>query len=225
MFFENKDPRYGAPLLPAVALISAVPLQSRKVALALLFPLLVFEHHLVSFAIPRLPEAVVLMKGREGPLSWNWNLYTQTYFGLWGRPAREDWKIEAVLDRITASGGKPVRLGMIPDIPRFDSQAFEFYIELGDRPVVVHRLWTFDEEVIRDNDFILMSEKGQGFALFFSGDINRINHYVLDRPERFEIEQSFDLPNDEVIRLYRVIHDSSALAGSDEPESGCARTI
>ena len=46
--------------------------------------LLLVQHYLVSFGVRRLPETVVLAKGIEGPLSWNWNLYTQRYFDLWG---------------------------------------------------------------------------------------------------------------------------------------------
>lgn len=204
MLFQNKDPRYAAPLLPAVALVSATVFKQRQLGLVVLFPFLLFQHYLVSFGVRHLPETIVLTKGIEGPLSWNWNLYTQSYFGLWGAPAREDWQIERVLDRVTSVEGQTVRLGMIPDIPRFDALAFEFYIALRKEPVVIHRLWAFDEPALWNNDYVLMSEKGQGFAEFFSRDLKRINRYILDRPERFEVLEWFPLPNGEVIRLYKV---------------------
>ena len=66
----------------------------------------------------------------------DWNVYRQNYFG-WGPPAREDWKIEEVLKKVTASNERPVRLGMTPDIPRFDVLAFEFYITLKKVPVTM----------------------------------------------------------------------------------------
>src|SRR5262249_42511355 len=128
MLFQNKDPRYSAPLLPAIALITARVFQKREALFLPLIPLLLFQHYLVSFGVPQLPASVAVMKGVNGPLSWDWNLYTQRYFGLWGPPANEDWKIEHVLQ--TVSQGGDVRLGMVPDIPRFDAQAFEFYITL-----------------------------------------------------------------------------------------------
>src|SRR5262249_12369259 len=63
MLFQNKDPRYTAPLLPAVALIAARPFQKKEFLVALLMPLLLVQHYLVSFGIPHLPPAVVLAKG------------------------------------------------------------------------------------------------------------------------------------------------------------------
>jgi hypothetical protein len=206
MFFQNKDPRYSAPLLPAVALISARIFQKREAWTLALLPLLVFQHHLVSFGVPRLPASIVVMKGVEGPLSWNWNLYTQRYFDLWGPPAAEDWKIEHVLQTVSSPGGPPVRLGMIPDIPRFDSQAFQFYIELQRLPVTVNRLVTLDEGALASNDYILASSKDAGFEAgsFFTQDLKSINHFIAARPDTFPVMETFRLPNGDAIRLYRV---------------------
>lgn len=205
LFFQNKDPRYSAPLLPAVAICGVLSVSALKARLAVpvFCVFLALQHYLVSFGVRQLPEEVVLLTGLEGPFTWNWNLYTQTYFGLWGPPRAEDWKIEYVLEKVGAGGG-PVRLGMIPDIPRFDATAFEFYIAKSRRPVVIHRLWSYDEEAIRDNDYILMSETDQGFTRFFAQGIDRINRFILDRPESFEVMEWFRLPDGTVIRLYRV---------------------
>ena len=204
MLFQNKDPRYSAPLLPAIALISAQLFQRKQVLIAVLLPLLLFQHYMVSFGIPQLPGAVVVARGTEGPLSWHWNLYTQRYFDLLGPPAREDWQIQRVLETISASDRRPVRLGLIPDIPRFDWGAFEFNIALSKFPVVLNRLWVFDESVILGNDYILLSEADQGWAPNFSSDLRRINGYILARRESFRLVDSFSLPNGARIRLYRV---------------------
>jgi Dolichyl-phosphate-mannose-protein mannosyltransferase len=204
LFFQNKDPRYTAPLLPAIALITALVFQKRESLLALLIPLLLGQHYLVSFGIPQLPPAVVLAKGGDGPVAYHWNLYTQSYFG-WGPPAREDWKIEHVLQRVTSREG-PVRLGMVPDIPRFDTLAFQFYITLQKLPVSVIRLAVFDEQAIGNNDYVLISEKDDGFepGSYFTSDLKRIHEYVNARTDTFHLIESFALPNGDAIHLYKV---------------------
>ena len=206
MLFQNKDPRYSAPLLPAVALITAQIFERKQILIAVLMPLLIFQHYMISFGIPQLPPSVVLASGVEGPIPWRWNLYTQTDHDLWGPPAREDWQIRHVLDRVSTVNGRPVRLGMVPDIPRFDSAAFEFYIRLWNFPVTIQRLVALDEGAIASNDYIVVSEKDRGFepGSFFTSDLPKINQYVFGHPESFHIVDSFPLPNGDVIRLYKV---------------------
>jgi 4-amino-4-deoxy-L-arabinose transferase-like glycosyltransferase len=205
LLFQNKDPRYTAPLLPAIALITAHVFQKKEFLVALLVPLLLFQHYLVSFGIPELPPAIVLAKGGEGPIAYDWNVYTQRYFG-WGPPAREDWKIEHVLKTVTSPQGRSIRLGMVPDIPRFDTFAFEFYITLKKLPVSVNRLGVFDEQAIRNNDYILVSEKDEGFepGSSFTSDLRHINEYISHRSGEFQMLESFSLPNGDVIHLYKV---------------------
>ena len=164
-----------------------------------------FQHHLVSFGIRTLPEKVIIVRGVKQPLAYDWNLYTQTHFDLWGRPLWQDWKIAYVLDRVGAPNQQdPVRVGMIPDIPRFDSAAFEFYILARQDRVVVRRLNDLDTADIQNNDYILLSEGAQGYPGLISSEADRITGYVLDHPEAFEVIEWFPLPNGEIIRLYRV---------------------
>ena len=206
LLFRNKDPRYSAPLLPAVALITSQVFQRKEVLIVAVMPLLLCQHYLVSFGIPQLPPAVVLAKGVEGPLSWDWNLYTQRYFSFWGPPARQDWQIHHVLEKISAETNKPVRLGIVPDIPRFDVYAFRFYIELWNFPVTVSRIAAFDETALAGEHYVLISEKDSGFepGSFFTKDLPEINKYITDRPQSFHMVERFPLPNGDVIRLYRV---------------------
>jgi 4-amino-4-deoxy-L-arabinose transferase-like glycosyltransferase len=207
MIFQNKDPRYSVPLLPAVALISANVFERSRAALALTLPFLAFQHYLVSFGIPKLPEKIVLMDGVHGVLSYDWNLYTQDYFGLWGRPAREDWKIQHVLDAIASPGGRQLRLGIVPNIARFDPVAFEFYIALQNRRVTINRLWHFDARAVSNNDFILVSETAESSAVLdevLNPERGSITEYVLKRPDTFQIVERFALPNGVMIRLYKV---------------------
>ena len=204
MLFQNKDPRYSTPLLPAVALISARAFEKRTAFVALLVPVLLFQHYLVSFGVHQLPPTAVLLRGAKGALSWDWNIYRQNYFELWGPPEREDWQVERVLAKVTAGNARTVKLGMIPDIPRFDWGAFQFYITLTKLPVIFNRIVFFDESIISNNDYILMSENDQGWASNVSSDLKKINDYILDRPDHFRIIDSFTLPNGDMIRLYKV---------------------
>jgi len=204
MLLRNKDPRYTAPFLPAIALITAMIVEQWRRVVPILIAFLAFQHYLVSFGTRRLPQAIVLEQGTVGPDSYDWNLYTQTYSGLWGRPAHEDWKIDHVLDLVTPVGGRRVQLGLVPDIPRFDSQAFEFYIALRNLPVTVNPVRTSDESAILKNDFILVSENDQGFAKVYAPDLERVNEYILSQPRRFHFVEWFPLPGGQVIRLYGV---------------------
>jgi 4-amino-4-deoxy-L-arabinose transferase-like glycosyltransferase len=204
MLFQNKDPRYSAPLLPAVALISALVFIRRHALTYALFAFLVFQHYLVSFGIQALPDSIVLMRGTESQLSWHWNLYTQSYFGLWGPPAREDWKIEHVLDEVARdSGNAGVRLGIVPDIPRFDSQAFQFYVDLRNAPVRLNRIQMLSEQAITANDYLLVAKNDQEHAASFAPD-KRVGDFIITHPERFQMTESFPLPNGDVISMFKV---------------------
>jgi len=204
LMFQNKDPRYAIPLLPAVALISVTVFQKKRIWFPGLALLLLFQHYMVSFGVRYLPERVVLLRGIQGPLSWDWNLYTQTYFQLWGPPAREDWKIEQVLARIAAVGGPTVKIGIIPSIARFDPEAFEFYGTLYKYNIVIARLLFFNEAELLNQDYVLMSEGDQGFAAFSSHDLDRINLYIMSLPDRFKLIDRFTIPSGQTIRLYQL---------------------
>jgi 4-amino-4-deoxy-L-arabinose transferase-like glycosyltransferase len=211
LLFQNKDPRYSMPLLPAVALISAYFFRNRQKWLPALAVFLLFQHYLVSFGIRQLPERVVLLKAIEGRLSWDWNLYSQTYFRMVGPPAREDWKIEPLLARMAKPGGPVVKIGLVFNIPRFDAEAFEFYGALHNYPIEVTRLWDFNEDAIANQSFILLCEGDQGNAAFYSNaemerqlkNLHQISQFILDRPERFQLTDRFVVPSGQSIRLYR----------------------
>ena len=205
LIFQNKDPRYSAPLLPAIALITARIVEDRRVLILPIMAIMVFQHHLVSFGVPQLPQAVVLARGVEGPLSWNWNLYTPQYFDLWGPPAKEDWRIEYVLQKIARNDGQPVRLSLVPDIPRFDWFAFRFHAALGRFPVAVDRLLEPNERTIAGADYILISPMDQG-PQYAAPGLATVGDYIASRPLQFQAVDSFTLPNGNVIALYKVNH-------------------
>ena len=202
MLLPGADPRYATGLLPAVAAISAVAFEKSNVAQVLLLAFLVFQHVLVSFGIPWLPESVVLMKGAGGPVPYEWNLYTQSYFGLWGKPEKQDWQIERVLQRVSEATTRPVRLGLVPDLPRFDLPAFQFAIELHRYPVTISRQLQPEEGSVLENDYLLLSIGQQTAFGSPAPHAKEINEYILSHEERFRAVDSFSLPNGEAIRLY-----------------------
>lgn len=205
MLIPNADPRYAAPVLSVVAVVTALAFEKRKKAQIALGAFLVLQHVMVSFGIPQLPDAVVLAEGPPARVRYDWNLYTQTYFGLWGKPAAEDWQIDRVLKTISTSPARPIHLGMIPDLPRFDIPAFQFYVNLGKYPVVVNRLLYNVEADILKNDYVLMSIGKQESVASFAPDGDKINATIIAHPERFEMVDTFPLPNGETIRLYKCV--------------------
>jgi 4-amino-4-deoxy-L-arabinose transferase-like glycosyltransferase len=208
LLLPNKDPRYAVPLLPGVAVVTTVAFERKKTAQIVLVGFLVFQHALVSFGIPLLPERVTLIEGPASPVRYDWNLYTQTYFGLWGRPEQQDWQIEHVLNAVLADAERaphPVKLGLIPDLPRFDLQAFQFAIELNRYPVVLSRAFAADESDLLGYDYLLMSLGQQTAFGSPAPHAAEINAYIFDRPERFRMVDTFTLPSGETIRLYRCV--------------------
>jgi len=203
MLIPNKDPRYGVPILSVVAVITALAFEKRKTAQIALAAFLVFQHALVSFGIPQLPESVVLAHGPINPIPNDWNLYTQSYVGLWGKPRAEDWQIERALKTIAAGQARPIKVAMIPDLPRFDRDAFRFYIKLGRLPIVIERIYDTDEKALAGNDYIVTSIGKQENIASYAPHGGEINAFILGHPELFQMVDTFPLPNGETIRIYK----------------------
>jgi len=205
MLLPNSDPRYATGALPAVAIVTAAAFERSALAQAALIVFLIFQHVLVSFGISSLPERIMLSRGNGGVVSYDWNVYTQNYFGLWGKPMREDWQIDRVLQRVSSESSGTVRVGLIPDLPRFDQPAFQFAVDLKHYPVVVTRQFATDVSSLLSNDYLLMSLGEQSAFGSPAPHAEEINTFILDHAERFRIADEFSLPNGEMIRLYRCV--------------------
>ncbi|HEX5000051.1 MAG TPA: glycosyltransferase family 39 protein [Terriglobia bacterium] len=187
LLIQNKDPRYSMPLLAAVALISARLFERRTAWLIALVPFLLFQHFLISFGVPALPDQVVLAQGIPGNPTWNWNLYSQSYAGLWGPPITADWPVDDVIERVSAeSGGNPVCLALIPDIPSFDLQSFEYEILLRRAPVTVTRFASPVDVDRAGCAYMLLTLEAPGA-----------------RMEKFDELDQFHLPGGQLIGLFR----------------------
>jgi hypothetical protein len=205
MLLPSTDPRYAVGILPVVAVFAAAPFEKRATAQMVLVGFLVFQHVLVSFGIPQLPERIVLIKGTDGPLPFDWNLYSQSYFNLWGKPERQDWHIEDVLKRVSAGATGPVRLGLIPDLPRLDVQAYQFAIDLHGYPVKIDRQVAPDEKSLILSDYLLMSVGRQTAFGSQAPHAEEINAFIESHPEQFRLVDSFSIPSGETVRLYECL--------------------
>ena len=205
MLLPSTDPRYAVGVLPAMAVFAAAPLEKRTSAQGVLAGFLVFQHVLVSFGIPQLPERVVLMRGPEGPLPFDWNIYTQTYFNLWGKPERQEWHIEDVLKRVSTGATGTVRLGLIPDLPRLDVQAYRFAIDLHNYPVTIDRQFGREEKSLLENDYLLTSVGRQTAFGSQAPRAEEINATIESHPELFRLVDSFSIPSGETVRLYECL--------------------
>jgi 4-amino-4-deoxy-L-arabinose transferase-like glycosyltransferase len=203
MLMPGFDPRYAVPVLPAVAVIIAFAFESVPVGQVVLILFLVFQYVLVSFGMPWLPERVVLIQGSGKPLRYDWNLYSQTYFGFWGKPERQDWQIERVLQRVLTESTGSLRVGLIPDLPRFDQPSFQFTARVHQYPVVVNQQLSTDLSSLMENDYLLMSLGEQTAFGFPAPHAKQVNAYIFDHPDQFHMVEIFALPNGETIRLYK----------------------
>ena len=154
--------------------------------------------------MPWLPQRLILMEGRGGPVPYDWNVYAQNYFGLWGSPKDEDWQIERILQRVSMDSARPVQVGLVPDLPRFDQQAFHFMAELKRYPVVVTRQISAEAPSLLEKDYLLMSAGEQTAFGSAAPNAKEINSLLADKPEQFELIETLGLPGGETVRLYRV---------------------
>ena len=79
----------------------------------------------------------------------------------------------------------------------------DFVARLPSNGYLFFELWgvTMNAAAIANEDYILVSEKDQGFEAgsFFTGALKDINHYIADRPGSFQLVERFSLPNGDVI--------------------------
>jgi 4-amino-4-deoxy-L-arabinose transferase-like glycosyltransferase len=203
MLLPSTDPRYAIGVLPPLAVFAAASFENRKIAQIVLIGILAFQHVLVSFGIPQLPQQIVIRKGPGGPIPFDWNVYSQTYFNLWGPPGREEWHIDRVLRQVAAGASTPVRIGLIPDLPRLDVQAYRFAIELQRYPITIDRQFSPEESSLLENDYLLMSVGKQTAFGSRAPHAEEINAHIRSHPDRFLLVDTFELPSGDTVQLYK----------------------
>jgi hypothetical protein len=109
------------------------------------------------------------------------------------------------LKRASAGATGTVHLGLIPDLPRLDVQAYRFAIDLHGYPVTIDRQLSPEEKSLLENDYLLMSVGRQTAFGSQAPHAEEINDYIVNHPERFRLVDSFSIPSGETVRLYECV--------------------
>jgi hypothetical protein len=209
---RTKDPRFTMPLLGLLAIPAAAWIQSWKsgawarTAKLALVALLGLQAYAANFGISWLPRRVVLSRGYQGSLRWDWNLYLQDYFGILGPPLREDWRQAEILRRISQLASvrrEPVSLAVIPDLPRFSAATFDLMARFAGMRIRVDHPQSAAEGIRSFDgfDYVLMTEGEQGMPWTTSA-AQALNKIIVDEHEIFRLVELYPLPNGDYVRLY-----------------------
>src|SRR5262249_32594757 len=146
---RTKDPRFTMPLLAPLLLIPGAWVASwgagavGRAAQVFVMVVLILQAYAINFGISWLPQQVVVMPGYQGSLRWDWQLFSQHYFGILGAPRSEDWKQEEILNRVSREArqrGVAMSLALVPDLARFNYFNFQLAAKLAKMPVRVEHV-------------------------------------------------------------------------------------
>lgn len=221
----NQDPRFIAPLLPVMAVVSAWGLWSLKPSLlkkgligsAIVVSL--FQLWLGTYGVQTLPQEVGLLVGlRLPPVLIYRQATANPDAGFHLLPRRENWRISEILSRIArGSAGlnsarlraTPAVLGIIPNHALFNINNFQYYAMLDGLPVKVERVG--DPQSPKGKDYPTHLA-GLDFAVVKTGDpglewTNTYNVQMIEflrSPESgfVEIPPRFPLPDGSQAILY-----------------------
>ena len=211
---RTKDPRFTMPLLGLLAILPGAWMQSwprrwpARAAKVALLCLIGVQAYATNFGLRRLPQQVVIARGYQGSLAWDWNLYTQHYFNVLGPPRRENWQQDDILRRAAGHArgtGSDLALAIVPDLPRFNAANFGLYARLrGIRARVDHpqsaekRIGSFDHF-----NYAVMKEGDQGMPWTTTANA-LLNKVIVDEPRTFELLGMYPLPDGDFARLYYI---------------------
>lgn len=205
----HREVRMSVASLPFFALLTAAGLMEiessrwRRMGVTALVGSAAIEFGLMTFGIGAWRDSVHLFKSPNLEI----NLYAQTYAQLTGPPRREDWKIVPILKATWKDASQQnlmrPRLGVIPDLPRFNHFDFILYSKLESIPVVVERaVQISDEASSRPVNYFILKTGSQG-----EPGTTRLNaesnQWIQQHPERFEKIAGYDLPDGSQAHLYR----------------------
>jgi 4-amino-4-deoxy-L-arabinose transferase-like glycosyltransferase len=209
---RTKDPRFTMPLLAPLLLLPGAWVASwssgrvGRVAQILLIGALAVQAYATNFGISWLPQQVILMPGYQGSLRWDWQLFSQHYFGILGAPQREDWKQSQILDRVAEGArrrGAAMSLALVPDLPRFNYFNFQLAAKLSKMPMGIGHLQSSAGglSAFDGYDFVITSENEQGMP-WTTQSAGWLNRLIVERPDIFKPIAIYTIPNGDVVRLY-----------------------
>lgn len=209
---RTKDPRFTMPLIGPLLVIPGAWIQSwRKtrfngVIQGVLIACLCFQAYAANFGISWLPKSVVLVSGYQGSVRWDWNLYLQDYFGLVGKPKREDWKQDEILRELARDmrqrKAEP-SLALVPDLPYFNEANFRLYAGMRGMQLQAAHLQSRNPGLASFDgySYVLLTEHEQGmnWTTLASDALNKV---VANSPGVFKLVGEHTLPTGDLARLY-----------------------
>ena len=209
---RTKDPRFTMPLIGPLSVISGTWIQSwektrlNRVIQGLLVALLCVQVYAANFGISWLPRRAVILQGHQGSFRWDWNLYLQDYFDIFGKPRREDWKQDEILRKVAADSEKrniQPSLAMVPDLPWFSEANFTLYARIRRLPVRARHLQSAANGIhsFDGYNYVLMTERDQGMS-WTTAVSSAMNQIIVDNPEVFRLIGLYQLPTGDGARLY-----------------------
>ncbi len=209
---RTKDPRFTMPLLGPLSIASGAWICSwgsslrSRLAQAALVLVLCFQAYIVNFGVRWLPQEMVLLRGHQGSLRWDWNVYMQHYFHILGAPRREDWRQETILRQVAedaARRGLRPALALVPDLAHFNTANFQLFARLRGLAVRVGHPQSAAKgiESFDGYDYVVMTEGDQGMP--WSTTASRsLNQIIMDEHDKFLLLGLYQLPGGDSARLY-----------------------
>lgn len=218
---RTKDPRFTIPLLGPLMLVPGAWLAAwgrsllGRMAQVSLVAALAVQAYAVNFGVSWLPPQVILLSGYQGSLRWDWQLFSQHYFGILGAPRREHWAQSDILARVAEEArlrGSGMSLALVPDLPRFNASNFLLTARLARMPMSISQLKSADGglSAFAGFDFVVMTEGDQGMS-WTTNAAQTLNRFILAEHRIFKLTGIFSLPNGDAARLYFI--DRGATAG------------
>lgn len=194
----NKDSRYTAPVLPAVALISSCFLaQIRQDGLRIAVMLVLSFFGGLSFTYSQWPDGSPPLRVKTE--NYMWNVSASNYLGYDSRPGRDGWAMKEIVARIghhPASDRRLVRVGFVCNEPNFNPSAFALYAEYWNLQNLRPKLrteWLVSkaaEVKIRGCDYLVVRD-----APTYKNELEqRYTSLIRSHPERFIKLAEFALP-------------------------------
>jgi 4-amino-4-deoxy-L-arabinose transferase-like glycosyltransferase len=209
---RTKDPRFTMPLLAPLLMIPGAWLASWSGARlgrflqVLVLAVLILQMYATNFGVSWLPQQIILAQGYQGSLRWDWQVFSQDYFGILGAPRREDWRQEEILRRVAEEARQrraTMSLALVPDLARFDYFNFQLAARLAKMPMRIGHIGSAAGGLAAFDgyDFVVVSDMQQGMP-WTTRDAESLNRLIDDRHDIFKPISSYRLPNSDSVRLY-----------------------
>jgi 4-amino-4-deoxy-L-arabinose transferase-like glycosyltransferase len=218
--FFNKDPRYTMPLLPAVAVITALGLwrcrpRQLKIGLTIFLGVYAVIQYLgMSFGFAQIapvgkwPDRVALRVG----------LLTLPIFAegvhIAGPAQAEDWRVPDILQAIEQSSAnrqRPLKIVVVPNRSYFEPNVFMYFAQLERIPVEVYGVTGIlsvnaPQQLLSDSDYVVVKSGNQGPAWTVQ-EADQLTS-LMDDPSsdlgrQFDLLGEYALPDGSISHLYR----------------------